>query len=101
VSALRRAGVVSFEPPAVPFHVSRATTAPWVSRFFEADDRVRQRVTDNRLLPLTPRARPARRRPRHVARGLSCTTPPPRWSGIGTSLDAARQTDAMTLPAGS
>ena len=86
--------VVSVEPATYRFVVS-ATTAPWVSRFFQADDRFTT-VTDQRLLPLT-HERDQREGSRHVTRGFVYDAAA-RVVRIGASLERARDPQAMTLP---
>ncbi|MEQ1757454.1 MAG: DUF3108 domain-containing protein [Vicinamibacterales bacterium] len=86
--------VVSVEPSRYRFVVG-ATTAPWVSRFFEADDRFTT-VTDARLFPLT-HERDQNEGARHVTRGFVYDA----RAGVvrsGASIDDARMPQAPALP---
>lgn len=86
--------VVSVEPPAYRLVIA-ATTADWVSRFFEADD-LFTTTTDARLLPLT-HERDQQEGSRHVTRGFIYDSTA-RVVRIGASLDQAREPQAATLP---
>ena len=85
---------VTVEPPEYRLAVS-ATTADWVSRFFEARDQFIT-TTDTGLLPQT-HVRDQQEGSRHLTRGViyDATAGVVR---IGPSLERARDPDATTLP---
>jgi hypothetical protein len=85
---------VSVEPPAYRF-VVLATTADWVSRFFEARDRFVTTV-DVSLLPQT-HERDQQEGSRHLTRGFIYDDTV-RVVRTGPSLERARDPDAATLP---
>lgn len=86
--------VVTVDGPSYQFAIS-AATAPWVSRFFDANDRF-VTVTDATLIPQT-HERDQREGARHVTRG-HVYDHDAAVVRIGPTVAAARQPQATTLP---
>ena len=85
---------LSVEPPQYRFVVT-AKTAPWVAKFFEAQDRFAT-TADAMLLPIV-HERDQREGLRHVTRAFVYDTSTHRVM-IGPTADQARAAGAVTLP---
>ncbi len=86
--------VIAVDPPGYRFVVS-ATTAPWVSRFFEANDQF-VTVADTTLMPRT-HERDQREGGRRTTRAYVYDADR-ALVRVGATVDAAREPQATTLP---